>query len=96
MNGSLIVQVGGEDEPRVFYDRFTIGRGGSDIDLSSDEYVSTRHAQVIPDGHGTWHIEDLGSMNGTWIGPMRTYRSLLAKGDKVKIGHTVLTVVPGW
>lgn len=96
MNGSLIVQVGSESECRVFFNRFTIGREECDIDLSADEYVSKRHAEVIPDGHGTWHVEDLGSTNGTWIGPMRTYRSKLRKGDQLKIGHTVLTVVPAW
>jgi hypothetical protein len=38
------------------------------IDLSSDPGVSRRHAQLTTDGT-RWFVEDLGSSNGTYVGP---------------------------
>jgi hypothetical protein len=38
-----------------------------DIDLSSDDGISRRHAQLTTDGT-RWWIEDLGSSNGTYVG----------------------------
>lgn len=39
-----------------------------DIDLSSDNGISRRHAQLTTDG-SRWWVEDLGSSNGTYVGP---------------------------
>ncbi|WP_076260219.1 FHA domain-containing protein [Intrasporangium flavum] len=39
-----------------------------EIDLSSDPGVSRRHAQLTTDGT-RWFVEDLGSSNGTYVGP---------------------------
>ncbi|GAB2766634.1 hypothetical protein GCM10027039_29760 [Terrabacter koreensis] len=39
-----------------------------EIDLSSDPGVSRRHAQLTTDG-SRWFVEDLGSSNGTFVGP---------------------------
>jgi hypothetical protein len=39
-----------------------------DIDCTSDTGVSRRHAQLSTDGR-RWFVEDLGSSNGTFIGP---------------------------
>ncbi|MEP7333244.1 MAG: FHA domain-containing protein, partial [Terracoccus sp.] len=39
-----------------------------EIDLSSDPGVSRRHAQLTTDG-ARWFVEDLGSSNGTFVGP---------------------------
>ncbi|GAB2765782.1 hypothetical protein GCM10027020_17920 [Nocardioides salsibiostraticola] len=38
-----------------------------DIDLSSDNGISRRHAQLTTDG-SRWFVEDLGSSNGTYVG----------------------------
>jgi hypothetical protein len=38
-----------------------------DIDLSSDNGISRRHAQITTDGT-RWFVEDLGSSNGTYVG----------------------------
>jgi pSer/pThr/pTyr-binding forkhead associated (FHA) protein len=67
-----------------------IGRG-SDCTLSlSDEYVSTRHARVIP-YDGQFFVEDLGSTNGTHIGSERLTRSTpIAPKTQIRIGRTVL------
>lgn len=34
-----------------------------------DEYVSTKHCKVLLHDDGTVTLEDLGSMNGTWVRP---------------------------
>lgn len=39
-----------------------------EIELSSDPGVSRRHAQLTTDGT-RWFVEDLGSSNGTFVGP---------------------------
>ncbi len=39
-----------------------------DIDCTSDTGVSRRHAQLTTDGT-RWFVEDLGSANGTFVGP---------------------------
>ena len=39
-----------------------------DIDCTADSGVSRRHAQLTTDGR-RWFVEDLGSSNGTFVGP---------------------------
>jgi hypothetical protein len=90
----LFVQVHADTAPVLFWERFTAGRTGAGLDLSLDEYVSTRDAGFAPAGDG-WTVEDPGSTNGTWLNGQRVYGPHpLARGDKIRIGHTVLTVVP--
>lgn len=35
--------------------------------LADDPFVSARHARLFEDSRGRWHIEDPGSLNGTWL-----------------------------
>lgn len=72
----------------------TIGRSeGCVVSLPADSYASSLHARVFPRGAEAW-IEDLGSTNGTYLnerrldGPAR-----LKRGDRVRVGGTVLEVV---
>lgn len=52
----------------VLIGRASRSRGISpDIDLSSDNGISRRHAQLTTDGT-RWFVEDLGSSNGTYVG----------------------------
>ena len=86
---SLVIRAG--DETRVFRSEFTAGRQGS---LAvNDEHASSHHA-VFQFAHGLWYVEDLGSTNGTWLNNRRIYNAQrLKKGDKVRIGRTVMTIV---
>jgi len=86
----------GDGHSMAMHDRFTVGRGdGPDISID-DEFLSSPHALFrLLDGE--WVVEDLGSTNGTYVngGFKRVYGPVrLSKGDRVRIGHTVLTVVP--
>jgi pSer/pThr/pTyr-binding forkhead associated (FHA) protein len=86
---ALVIQVG--DERHSFSTAFTAGRQGN---LAiTDEFASSHHARFQV-AHGLWFIEDLGSTNGTVLNGRR-FRAPqhLKKGDKIKIGRTVMTVV---
>ena len=85
----IVIQV--EGQRHSFTTTFTVGRQGN-IAIS-DEFASSHHARFQV-AHGRWFIEDLGSTNGTWLNGRR-FRAPqhLKRGDKVKIGRTVMTVV---
>jgi pSer/pThr/pTyr-binding forkhead associated (FHA) protein len=86
---SLLVQAG--DESHAFHSDFTVGRLGT---LTvTDEYASNNHAR-FQTAHGFWYVKDLGSTNGTWLNGRRIHAAQrLKKGDKIKIGHTVVVVL---
>ena len=86
---SLIIQVG--DETHVFHGDTTVGRQGN-LKIT-DDHASGHHALLQP-AHGLWYVEDLDSTNGTYLNGRRIFASQrLKKGDKVRIGRTVLLVV---
>jgi pSer/pThr/pTyr-binding forkhead associated (FHA) protein len=86
---SLVVQFG--DQTRVFNAEFTAGRQGN-LPVN-DEHASSQHA-LFQFAHGLWYVEDLGSTNGTWLNGRRIFASQrLKKGDKIRIGRTVITVL---
>ena len=86
---TLILQTG--DEQHIFHTEFTAGRQGTLV--IDDEFASGQHARFYV-AHELWYVEDLGSTNGTWLNGRR-FRAPqhLKKGDKIKIGRTVMTVV---
>lgn len=85
----LVVQIG--DQRQSFIADFTAGREGSlAID---DDFASSQHAR-FQTVRGVWYVDDLGSTNGTVLNGRRIRGAqLLKKRDKIKIGHTVITVV---
>jgi pSer/pThr/pTyr-binding forkhead associated (FHA) protein len=86
---SLIIQAGGQTQ--VFHTDFTVGRQGS-MKLNDDR-ASGQHAHFMA-AHGFWYVEDLGSTNGTWLNGRRIFQGQrLKKGDKVKVGRTVMVIV---
>jgi pSer/pThr/pTyr-binding forkhead associated (FHA) protein len=86
---SLVVQAG--DQTHIFHADFTAGRQGN---LAvGDEHASSHHA-LFQFAHGLWYVEDLGSTNGTWLNGRRIFMAQrLKKGDKIRIGRTVVIVV---
>jgi class 3 adenylate cyclase len=73
--------------------RLTVGRGDDAGLVVDDPEISRAHAVfgVTPDG---LEIQDLGSLNGTWVNGERiTSPTLLAPGDAVKIGATRIEVL---
>ena len=69
----------------------TLGREACEIVLPDPE-VSRRHAALRAAGADV-AIEDLGSLNGTFVNDRRIDEpTVLAAGDSVRLGNTVLRV----
>lgn len=68
----------------------TLGRADDSTLVLTDDYASSRHARLLP-GDGTWLVEDLGSTNGTYLGPHKVTRPTpVPLGQPIRIGKTVL------
>jgi hypothetical protein len=86
---SLVVQAA--KQTHVFSTDFTAGRQGSLV--VADDHASNHHAR-FQFAHGAWYVEDLKSTNGTWLNGRRMFAAQrLKKGDKIKIGRTVIQVI---
>lgn len=92
----------GQEYP-VYDGRATIGRFADapvDIDLTAQEadgqvWSSRRHAAITFD-QGLVLVEDLNSLNGTWVNGTRVYpgsQRLLRPGDVVQVGTVQLRLV---
>jgi hypothetical protein len=73
-------------------DELTVGRAaGCQISLD-DSYVSQLHARVFQ-RDGVVYVEDLGSTNGTYLNTRKVSSAVpMSRGDKLKIGSTVMEV----
>jgi pSer/pThr/pTyr-binding forkhead associated (FHA) protein len=90
---ALVVRSGGGRAGETFSldsDRMMIGRSPECDIFLDDVTVSRRHALVIRSGHGST-IEDLGSLNGTYVNRRRVEKAQLEDGDEVQIGKYRLT-----
>ena len=66
-----------------------IGRQGAGLSLMKDEYVDRSHARVTAVDGGV-KVEDLGSLNGTWI--RLRGESELGPGDQFMVGSQIFEV----
>jgi pSer/pThr/pTyr-binding forkhead associated (FHA) protein len=68
----------------------TIGRAPDSTLVLDDDYVSSRHARLVPQ-QGRWLIEDMGSTNGTYLDRTRvSVPTVVPLGAPIRIGKTVL------
>jgi signal transduction histidine kinase/pSer/pThr/pTyr-binding forkhead associated (FHA) protein len=71
------------DEPLL------LGRESRQLPLS-DNTVSRRHCELLPDG-GVWILHDLGSANGTYLNGTRVEgKTSLRLGDQLRVGRTLM------
>ncbi|MGH2977586.1 MAG: FHA domain-containing protein [Gaiellaceae bacterium] len=85
---ALVVRSGGGRSGEQFQlDRAqtTIGRSPDCEIFLDDVTVSRRHA-VVTSADGAFTIEDLGSLNGTFLNRSRIEKGDLENGDEVQIG----------
>lgn len=69
-------------------EEIVIGRDpGAAIQLE-DPLVSRVHARVVRQGEDHWVIEDLGSVNGTFVNGEAIGVASLSTGDQVRLGET--------
>ena len=70
----------------------TIGRAKDSTIVIDDDYASTNHARLVPNG-ATWMLEDVGSTNGTLLGSSKVTAAVAVKvGDRITVGRSVLEV----
>jgi hypothetical protein len=90
---ALVIRSGGGRSGEHFVpsgERMTIGRS-PDCDVFLDDVtVSRRHAVLVRRGRG-FAVEDLGSLNGTFVNRRRVDAETLEDGDEVQIGKYKLT-----
>ena len=85
---SLLIRAA--DFSRSFSAEFTAGPEGNLV--IDDDFASGQHARFRV-ARSRWYIEDLGSTNGTWLNGRRIQAAQwLRKGDKIRIGRTVMSV----
>ena len=71
-------------------DEFIVGRADKCHLILEDNYVSQIHARIFAKGE-SFMVEDLGSTNGTYLNRQTVDAPIeLRRGDRVKIGKTVL------
>lgn len=73
-------------------DRLLIGRTADSNLVLDDQFMSTRHAQIVRTASG-FVVEDLGSTNGTYLNNVRlTAPAPLTGADTLRIGRTTMSL----
>ena len=85
---ALVVRAGGGRSGEVFTlqrEQTTVGRS-PDCDIFLDDVTVSRRHAVINERGGRFVIEDLGSLNGTFLNRHRIEQSPLSDDDELQIG----------
>jgi len=90
---ALVIRAGGgrvgESFP-VEGERLSIGRRPDSAVFLDDVTVSRDHALLIRRGED-WYLDDMGSLNGTYVNRSRIDSQRLEEGDELQIGKYKLT-----
>ena len=92
-HAALVIRSGGNRVGESFPlegDRMTVGRRPDSDVFLDDVTVSRDHALVVKRG-GDFYLDDLGSLNGTYVNRRRIESHKLADGDEMQIGKYKLT-----
>ena len=90
---TLVIRSGGGRAGEVFnasVDRMTIGRSPDAEVFLDDVTVSRNHALLVRRRDGLY-IDDLGSLNGTYVNRRRIESHRLQNGDELQVGKYKLT-----
>jgi pSer/pThr/pTyr-binding forkhead associated (FHA) protein len=89
-NKAVIVEGSANQKSFDLSGEVIIGRGDTCHVVLKDTYVSQAHARIFSRNDAVM-LEDLGSTNGTYLNRRKVTAPVeLQRGDKVKIGKTVL------
>ena len=90
---ALVIRSGGGRVGESFSlerDRMTIGRR-PDSDVFLDDVTVSRDHALLVRRNGEFYLDDLGSLNGTYVNRRRIESHRLADGDELQIGKYKLT-----
>jgi len=90
---ALVIRAGGGRVGESFpleRERSTVGRRPDSDVFLDDVTVSRDHALIVRRG-GDWHLDDLGSLNGTYVNRHRIETVRLSDGDELQVGKYKLT-----
>jgi len=90
---ALVIRAGGGRVGESFPldgERMLIGRRPDSAVFLDDVTVSRDHALIVRRG-GDWHLDDLGSLNGTYVNRHRIETHRLEDGDELQVGKYKLT-----
>ncbi len=71
-------------------DRMTVGRR-PDSDVFLDDVTVSRDHALLVRRNGEFYLDDLGSLNGTYVNRRRIESHRLADGDELQVGKYKLT-----
>lgn len=78
----------------IVSDVTSIGRHPESSIFLDDVTVSRRHAEIRRRA-GSYHLADVGSLNGTYVGGERVEEVALYEGDQVQVGKFKMVFVMG-
>jgi hypothetical protein len=91
--GALVIRSGGGRVGQSFPlegERLTIGRS-PDAEIFLDDVTVSRDHAVLVRRSGNWHLDDSGSLNGTYVNRRRIDSHKLEDGDELQVGKYKLT-----
>src|SRR5688500_132353 len=94
---TLAIRSGGGRAGEVFSvagDQMTIGRSPDAEVFLDDVTVSRNHALLVRRNDGLY-VDDLGSLNGTYVNRHRIESHKLVDGDELQVGKYKLTYLEG-
>jgi len=94
---ACLIVIYGEELGRKFslgQGQITIGRSAKcDVQIDQ-EAISRQHAKIV-NAFGETVVSDLGSTNGTYVNDDLVDQRVLADGDLIKVGRTILKYLSG-
>jgi FHA domain len=90
---ALVIRAGGGRVGESFaldHDRMTIGRR-PDSDVFLDDVTVSRDHALLVKRAGEYYLDDLGSLNGTYVNRHRIESHRLEDGDELQVGKFKLT-----